>query len=157
SGVQNAWGTWTSNHPAKALAYRYIAYAAGSNISLGSSATLPNYTFEVLWALNSAIAGKPDADPKDIVNDILTRCGVPGANIGDLSTFSQYCKAAGLVLSPFLRDQQDAASFVQDICDLVNCAPVWNGSQLLVVPYGDEALSANGATYTPPAAPLFDL
>lgn len=47
AGGQTAWPYLTSKFPAQAVPYDHTAYVAEANLSLGSSAALPNYTFEV--------------------------------------------------------------------------------------------------------------
>ena len=71
--AQSAWSYWASKHPSKALAYRGEALACLANLGLGSSPTLPNFTFEVLWPLNTDVAALgPDANPADWVSAFLT-------------------------------------------------------------------------------------
>jgi hypothetical protein len=159
--TQTPWGAWTTKHPAKALAYAGTAYVYAASYDLGDSAQLPNFSFEVTGLFPNAIAGLPDADPKDVVTDVLTNprygVGFPSARLGDLSVFSGYCRAAGLVVSPLFSTQQDAASQLNQIVQDCNAEFVWSGTELTIVPYGDQNLSANGATYTAPSAPLYSL
>ena len=143
-----------------AMAYRGIAYVAGDQISLGDSPDLPNWNFDVLFFYNNAIHGLPDADPKDVVTDFLTNAyygvaGWPSARLGDLTNYSEYCRATGMVVSPVLVDQVSAASFLQDLCDATNSDPVWSGGKFTIVPRGDKTITANGSTYTAPSAPVY--
>ncbi len=46
---------------------------------------------------------------------------------------------------------------LDDIAKNTNSAFVWSSGLLTLVPYGDEDVSANGYSYTAPAAPLYDL
>ncbi len=158
---QGAWGTWSTNHPTKALAYAGTAYVYAAAYDLGNSAQLPNLSYEVTGLYANAISGLPDADPKDVVTDVLcnTRYGVGYSvpQLADLSLFSDYCRATGLVISPVFDTQGDAASLLNGIVQSCNAEFVWSGAKLTIVPYGDTALSANGATYTPPPAPLYSL
>lgn len=169
---QTAWSFLTSNHPAEAIGYMGTAYVAASATDLGSSATMKNFSFEctALFAIASPNPGNPDAHPADIIPDFLTNAfygaGWTSARIGDLTTgagsYRNYCTAAGLFISPTFAEQKAAADHLGEILEATNSAPVWSdggaGSMVLkIIPYGDTALSGNGAVYTPNTTPLYDL
>ncbi len=52
-------------------------------------------------------------------------------------------------MSLLLDRQQPCARWLQEIADLTVAAVVWSGSTLKIIPYGDQALSNNGASWTP--------
>lgn len=113
-------------------------------------------------AVSHIVTGSPDANPKDVVTDFLTNAhyGVPGwpsGLIGDWTNFANSCQALGLVVSPALVDQREASGFLKDLLEAVNCDPVWSGGLLNIVPRGDQSITANGATYSAPSAPQYDL
>lgn len=103
----------------------------------------------------------PDADPAVVVYDLLSNAhngaGFPTSRIGDLSTYQAYCLATGLVISPLYDSQQQASSMLDDLAKGTNSGFVWSQGLLTLVPYGDQAITANGHTYTPPAVPLYSL
>jgi hypothetical protein len=156
------WSYMSSVYPSEALAYRGLANAVAGNMPLGSSSSLPNITFEVQFAINTSIAGgPPDADPALVTADFLTNpnysIGFPSEFLGDLITYSNYCIANGLVVSPAITDQSEARQFLVDLLRATNSEAVWSGGYLKVVPYGDTTITANGRTYTAPSAPLYSL
>jgi len=157
---QAPWGYLTTNHPGQDLGYSETAYVYYQPGLFGTSAQMQNLSFEV-QGFGNGVYGTPDADPEFIVSDLLTNAhygiGFPPARLGDLSIFSNYCRASGMVMSLLLDTQQDAASILNDIVQQSNAELVWSGGQLTIVPYGDQNLSANGATYSAPAAPLYGL
>lgn len=122
-----------------------------------------------LYTFHSADSGKrvvitdvPDANPAEMIRDFLAnpQYGVaqfPAARVGDLSTYAGYCQAAGLFVSPVLNAQGPATQLLQDVMVATNSEFVWSGGALTVVPYGDRALNANGASYAPPAQPIYSL
>lgn len=157
---QAVWSHLTTNHPTEAISYSEIAYLYATGYELASGASLSNHSFEMVFPIK--VSGKDDANPKDILTDVLTnaRYGVPGWGaglIGDLTVFGDYCLAAGILLSPFLDAQRPAQEFLAELMRITNCEVVWSDGLLNVVPYGDAALSGNGATYTPSLAPQYDL
>lgn len=157
---QTPWGYMTSRFPSQALAYRGISYVYAQDYPLTDNATLPNHSFEVDFAVQ--LAGLPDADPKDIVTDLLTNAnyGLPGWGsglIGDLSTWSTYCKANNLLLSPVLEEQRSARDLINEWCDATNSAAFWSEGQLKIGTFGDTAATANGATFTPNLTPQYNL
>lgn len=158
--AQNSWGFLTTSFPAAAHPFRGLAYAAIANTALGNSPEIPQYSFELLHANNSAIAGLPDADPSVCTADFLTNAyfgvGFPAARLGSRTLWSTYARALGLVVSPLITSDQAAQSFVDDILTATNTEAVWSNGLLTFVPYGDKAITANGATYTPQAAPEYD-
>ncbi|HTM78589.1 MAG TPA: phage tail protein, partial [Devosia sp.] len=158
---QAAWSYLTSKHPSEADAYRGLAYCAAGPMQLGSSPALPNISFEVTFGIHDAVPGVIDAHPADILVDFLTNpnygLGFPANRIGDLTAWRNYCTAAGLFLSPALTTAQEASQFVQELMEITNSEIVWSNGVLNVVPYGDQAISGNGATYTPPQAALYSL
>jgi len=144
----------------EALNYRGLAYVAAAKASIGSSPDLPAWTFEWQFSVDPMGIG-PDANPATVVADYLTNphygAGFPPEYLGDLTTYAEYCLAAGLVVSPVLSTQAEGRQFLEDLMAATNSECVWSGGKLTVVPYGDTALAANGATYTPPSEPLFAL
>ena len=147
---------------APVLGYSGTAYVTGTPLQLGSAPALPNYSFEVIGALNGTDGAYPnDANPADILFDMLTNsrygAGFPAANIAELADYRNYCLAAGLELSPVLDSQQDAAQNLSDVATVTNAAVVWSGNLLKLIPYGDTALSANGATWSPNLVPAYSL
>jgi len=159
---QSPWPQLESNLPAQALSYRGLCYVAAAPFDLGGSPALPNVNYEVLFAINGAIAGQPDADPSLWVVDRLTNphngLGFPSAALGSLAVYQSMCLAAGLVISDAVVSQVAANSYFADLLDATNSEFVWSSGLLTIVPYGDAgAISGNGYSYTPPATPLFSL
>ncbi|MGC2695022.1 MAG: phage tail protein [Candidatus Angelobacter sp.] len=68
---QAPWSYLTSRHAGQDLGYGGVAYVASSAMDLGESGTLPNLSFEVLGMLPFS-AGITDANPKDVVTDLLS-------------------------------------------------------------------------------------
>lgn len=159
--TQAPWGNLVSKHPGQDLSYAGTAYVAAAAYDLGNSAQLPNFSYEVTGLFPNAIPGLPDADPAAIVTDLLTNprygVGFPAARLGDVSVFSAYCRASGLVISPLFNTQQDAASQLNTLVQDCNAEFVWSGATLTIVPYGDRSVVANGASYTAPSAALYSL
>lgn len=157
---QSTWGYLTSIHPTQALGYSGIAYTYAQDYDLNDTATLPNHTFEVDFAIQ--MAGLADADPRDIIVDVLTNAnyGVSGWGaglIGDLSDYSLYCRSNNLLLSPALESQVSASEFITEVMAATNCEPVWSEGVLKVRTYGDAPATGNGVTWTPDLTPAYDL
>lgn len=159
--AQLPWSYLTSNHPDQAFAYRLTSYLAG-NISLGSGAELPNWTFEVAGVVSYSIAGQPDADAMLVTADFLTNVdsGVAGwlaEYNGDWTDAQNYLLASNLLVSYALTSPTSASSFLQEFLTSLNIMPVWSESVLKMVPRGDMAIAGNGHVYNPPTVPIYDL
>lgn len=81
-----------------------------------------------------------------------------GTNLG-LNTVRNYCQANGLAISDVLDAQDTPARYLEDLCDIANCAPVWDGVELDFIPYSEVSFYGNGASYVAPTAsgPIFTL
>jgi hypothetical protein len=152
---------WQTYHSAKVLGYSGTAVIVGNNFAMGNTATLPNFSFEVQGLLSLSGTNGLDANPAAMVADFLTNprygAGFPAANLGDLSLYSAYCQALGLLLSPALDTQQEAQQCLADVAKLTNSAIVWSGGLLKIIPYGDQPITGNGAAYTPDTTPIYSL
>jgi hypothetical protein len=155
---QSPWGYMSSAHPDQALGYQGLSLACGENVGLDSSASLANYNFE-MDGMQQNVPGQVDADPADVIREFLTNvnfgAGYQSEWLSDLSLFSSYCRAAGLLLSPLFDQATDAQSQLQALVEFCNSEFVDSEGILTIVPYGDAPLSGNGATYTPPE-PVWD-
>ena len=158
---QAPWAWMQGKHPERALGYSDTAYVCSPNYSLGSNAQVPNHMFEVAGLLQIGTAGVVDADPGQILPQLLTNpsygAGFPAARLWDTATYGAYCRAAGIVLSPVLQEQQEAREHINLLLQQTNSAAVWSGGKLKIIPYGDEALTGGGASYTPNLTPVYDL
>jgi hypothetical protein len=163
AGGQATWSYMTTNFPAQAIPYDHTAYVAKANYSLGSSAALPNLTFEVTGFLPYNAGTINDAEPSAFLLDYCTDAN-HGANFPFLSagiqgagvlTYQSYCIAMGLLLSPFELTQRPANQFIKEILEITNSGAVWSAGVLNINPYADVSVTGNGRTYTPNLTPQF--
>lgn len=144
-----------------ALAYSGLACVAAQDYDLGGTAQVENHNFEVVTPSAFQYAGSPDADPATIATDWLTnsRWGVGASSslIGDTADFSNYCRCAGLMLSPALTEQGPASDAIKKLLDMTNSQAVMADEQIHFVPLGDENLTGIGISYTPDLTPIYDL
>jgi hypothetical protein len=156
------------------VSYAYTCYYANSDLQLGSSASLPNINFEIFSTFNgyhvdNANTGLPDANFGDIIPDFLTntRWGVNldpallvNFNEGALAgtgTLLVYNLAAGIYVSPLLKDAEQVSTTLQRWANVGNFWIFWNGTQIKCVPLGDTPISAHGVNYVPNLTPVYDL
>ena len=160
-GLGQSAPSWvTTRHPDQALGYSGLAYVAADAYQLGNQAQVQNHVFEVRGIGSGRYAGSVDCNLADFIAEILSngRFGarVPSAKIS-VQAWSDYCAAAGLLMSPALTSQQPARDVVQRAADLTNSAAIWSVDTLKIIPYGDTALTGNGVTYTPPSAAVYTI
>ncbi len=140
------------------IGYSGTAYVTGTPLQLGAPPALPNLSVEI-YGVSAGTAGPNfprDARPDHIVTDLLTNrrygAGFPAANLdtgGSLADWGEYCQAAQLAMSLLIDRQQPAARWLEEIAQLTVSAVVWSSNRLMIIPYGDQALAANGASWSP--------
>jgi hypothetical protein len=163
SATQTPWSYVTASHPSQALSYARTAYLASSTLQLGSTPALPQLDFECVGNLSGTMPGTADVNLADVLPDLLTNVqygmGLVTADINadDLAFFKTYQQAQGLFFSPALVSQEKATDIVDRWAMLSNSWIFWSADQLRIVPLGDSALSANGATFTPVTTIQYDL
>ena len=154
---QGPWSYLTSLHPGEDLGYQGVAYAAAGVYDLGAGSGLPNHSFEVQGKYLLQSPAGLDADPADIITDLLTNAstGVPNApTLGRVDIYSGYCRAAGLLLSPCYSEQTSASQIISDLMQLTNTGIYYSEGVLKLVPYGDTAITGHGAVFTPSLTPV---
>ena len=146
------------------LGYNGIAYVYTPTFNLGTSATLPNLQYEILGVYYQSSIWTDDADPAHVINDFLTNAhyglGIPAAVLdfsGSWQTYIAYCRAAGLAISPAYTTQRTGSDMIDEIMTATNSACFFSSGLLQIVSYGDQALNAHGATFTPPTTPIYSL
>ncbi|WP_051516917.1 phage tail protein [Herbaspirillum sp. RV1423] len=163
SYAQAPWSYLSTYHPDQAISYPGIAYVASPSYDLGSNTSLPNHNLVLTGILPFNVgAGILDANPCDILIDYLTNpnygAGFPASKIGDLTSYSQYCIASGLMLSPAYSTQQDASQTVTSLMQLTNSAIYLSEDVVKIVPYGDQTITGyGGVTFVPNLTPVYDL
>jgi hypothetical protein len=144
--AQPPWGYALAVDPPVALPYRGLAYAGFSNYPLGSSPSLPNFTFELISTNSGFLPGQPDGDPTVALTRFLTSpfygIGFPPARLANLaagpSSWQAYCRAIGFAVSPVIASPVTASSVANDLVTATNSNACWQDGQLTVVPYGDS-------------------
>lgn len=162
AGGQAVWSYLTTNFPAQAVPYDHTAYYGAANFSMGSSAALPNLTFELTGFLPYAFGTINDAEPSAILIDFCTEAN-HGAGFNALGTiqgagaltYQSYCIAMGFFISPFETSQRAAVDFIREILKITNSDAFMSAGILNIVPYADVSVTGNSRTYTPNLMPLF--
>jgi len=175
STPQAPWGYVTSKHPTEARSYPGVSYVGAANYDLGSSASLPNHSFEVkALRFQTSKDGSNDADPAYIIDDFLLSpafgVGMPTDNVGldtlystghatttGDATFQTYCAAQGFGLSPVLSDPTSASDTFDKWMKMLNTAVVWTGYKLNFIPYDIADIDGNGYKYRPNRTPAYTL
>ena len=165
---QAPWGYLAANYSSQSLAYPGTAYVCAANFGLGASAGIGTLNLEVQGPLYGTGANGLDADPAQVIADFLLNpqygVGFPGANIDATTLYGSsgaslqnYCRAMGLCFSPTLNQTETASSVLTRWLQLLNVAAVWSGDRLRFIPYGDESVTGNGATFVPNMTPAYAL
>jgi len=166
---QAPWGYLAATYPTQSLAYPGTAYVCAANFGLGASASIGTLNLEVQGPLFGTGANGLDADPAHVIADFLLNpqygVGFPGANLDATTIYGasggaslqNYCRAMGLCFSPTLNQTETASSVLTRWLQLLNVAAVWSGDRLRFIPYGDEGVTGNGATFVPSTTPAYAL
>ena len=158
SAGQPVWSYLASNYPAEALSYACTCILYNSSYQLGSSAALPNHSFETAGPLAYTApewTTEGDANPADIIDDFLTNpqysLELPSAVIdaASLAFYKTWCAAQGINFSPVLDTQEQISTILDRWAQLSNSWIFWSGASLKFVPLGDSAITNGGTTYTP--------
>jgi hypothetical protein len=158
--TQAAWTHLSANWPADAITYPGIAYVASPTFNLGSSSDVPNIGLEVetSHAFSQTI---PDVNPRDFIVDYLTNpyygAYFPADKLGDLSSYSNYCIASGLFLSPDYNEQSPAFEVLERIASITNSDWTQVDGRFTIVPYADQAVTGNGVTWTPSLTAVYEI
>ena len=146
---QAPWSHWTGSD---ALNYPHVAYVGCLNLLLGSTPSAPNLNFEIYGLLPfDSGTGIYDAEPSAIVTDILTnpQHGADFSAVGDLTQFRDYCTAVGIFISPVIDTETTLSDLLHTLLQITNSTVLWSDGALSFIPYGDQAITGNGVTYTP--------
>ena len=154
---QTPWAWMTTYNPSRAIGYQGIAYAACGNYSLGGNASIGNHSFEVTGT--GTLQNGFDVNAIDVIADFLNNAnyGAMFPYLGDTAAARLYCQANGIFISPILSTQQPAHQWLTQFAKIANAGLVWSGGLLKVIPYGDQSVTGNGASYTPNITPIYDL
>jgi len=178
SSGQAVWGGFPSGTPtAQKIPYDHIAYVASSAYNFGSSAAMPNLTFEVEGVVPGYSDANSifDADPSAVIPDYLLDSvhgalgNYPGTPLtigssdapltGTSNSYQSYVMSLGLLTSPYEDTQRQSTDFLTEILDCTNSNCWLSCDTLKVIPYCDTAVSATvagtGFSYTPNLTPVY--
>lgn len=148
-----------AKHPDKF--YRYPGLANITSIQMGEfeNDSPPNLSYEVFGPCYDASIG--GADPAQAIFEIATNqrwgAGASATRFPVATDYGNYAVAMGFVIGLGMSDQKQAADWIDSILDQTNAAAVWSADHFDVVPYGDQAVTGNGRTWTPNITPIYDL
>jgi hypothetical protein len=107
-----------------------------------------------------------DTSPAWCLAELLTNAtwgaGLPTAMIGDLTAYTTFCQAAGLVMSPALTGQNAARDILGSWLSATISDVFWSDGKIKVMPYADSpvtGMAADGSslTYTPDLTPVMTI
>ena len=142
-GSQKApWPYVKGKHPDKALTYENLAYMAGV-IDLGDSGSMPDYNFEVRGMLTDTGDGT-DANPADVIRDILDKVGLSSVEIIGLDNYRRYCREADLLISsPTDTTEAKAAhDIINELMTLTNAYMFWSNNKFKIVCKADRPVGS---------------
>ena len=134
---------------------------AGSSSNSQSKIYLADTTgFNVGDTIRALGGISPDANPSDIVTDILTNTQYglgtvfQSGWVGDMA--ADYFTANNLLLSMVLDQGRSVQDIFKQIADITAGDFRWSGSTYNFIPYGDQTVTGNGVTFTPDLTPEYN-
>lgn len=175
---QIVWSGYPSGTPVgQQIPYDSTGYVASSAYSFGSSASMPNLTFEVEGVVPGYSDANAiyDADGSAVFLDYLldsvhgALAGYPGAPLtigssaaplqGPSNSYQAYIMSLGLLTSPYENTQRQATDFVSELLQCTNSDCRLSVGTLEIIPYCDSTVSATVAgtafSYTPNLTPVY--
>lgn len=151
--------TLESKNPDKFFRYPGLANIAAIQMGEFDNDSPPNLSCEVFGIhYDGGIGG---ADPAYAVREIITNtrwgASAPVDPFPLAAGYGDYAVAMGFVLGLEMADQRPAADWVESVLVQTDAGAVWAADHLEIIPYGDQAVSGNGRTWTPNITPLYDL
>jgi hypothetical protein len=178
--AQPTWSGYPAGTPTvQMIPYDHLAYVASSAYNLGSSAGMPNLTFEVEGVVPGYSDANSifDADPSAVLPNYLldgvsgALANYPGTPLvigssdapltGVSNSWQAYCMSMGLLTSPYEYTQRQATDFTAELLQCTNSDVFLSYGTLKVFPYCDQPVSATVAgtafSYTPNLTPVYIL
>lgn len=175
---QPTWSGYPAGTPTvQKIPYDSVAYVASSSYNLGSSASMPNLSFEVEGCVPGYSDANSifDADPSAVFLDYLldsvhgALANYPGTPLtlgsstsplqGTTNSYQSYVMSVGLLTSPYEDTQRQATDFVSELLQTTNSTCRLSVGTLEILPYADAAVSATVAgtafSYTPNLTPIY--
>jgi hypothetical protein len=157
---QTAWSYLTGKHQSAALDYPNLATVQSADLELGSTASMPQLSFEGVATKYMAGAGIAGANPADLIEAILTDnvwgIGLDPSLLGDWSNARNFWQANGFFVS-LLQDTQDTAwNVIDQILEACQGVRFWNDGKLQIAVYGDTSAAGNGAIFEPDTQPVVE-
>lgn len=130
----------STNHPEIATGYDNLAYCYGKIFLGEDNASMPSYSFEVRGTL---LADGTDANPADVIEDILTKIGLGTYIDADsFDNYHEYCTQADLLISTYndvFSSQKKAQEVIAELLELTNTYMYWSVDRFKFAPRDDTA------------------
>ncbi|MGA8734885.1 MAG: hypothetical protein WB558_13280 [Terriglobales bacterium] len=91
-----------------------------------------------------------DADP--VSGGSTTWAQFDGDFSDGLEDVRNYCAANGIFISTYINSQKACSDILNEVCEIANCVPVWNGQSLDFYPLSEVSQVGGGVVYTPRTA-----
>jgi uncharacterized phage protein (TIGR02218 family) len=164
--TQTPWSVVTDIDPAEALAYPGVAYV-GIESAPYTPSDVDSRSFEVAGILYNGLGGAGDADPADVIADLISAeygAAVTFDVVTDVgqdgnaaSSFRRYATAENFGVSLLVDSQRSVRDILRDVLDATNSDVVWSDGAFKILPYADLVTSGNSVTFTPVTAPQYAL
>ena len=140
--AEGLWGAVTPENfagisPATYQIQDRVIYSPGDYTSEGAGGTPASIALIALKAVQPPNYPRPLGDLIDMPTAEMTRA---------------QCRAGGLWGSLTMNSQSAASDWLKTLCMAANCAPVFLGNKLQLIPYSEVSAVGNGAFYQAPTA-----
>ncbi len=130
-----------TKHPDIAVGYANMAYLYGYIFLGENSASIPSYQFEIAGLLRAS-GDYVDANPADVIIDLLTRVGYGSYIDADsFEDFRSYCRGFDLLISTpqkAFTQQKKCQEVVKELLNLTNAYMFWSVDRFKIVPRDDR-------------------
>jgi hypothetical protein len=158
--TSTAW-TYLVGKPAEGQTFEGTVHVYSQKWTLRDG-KIPAMSFEVESLCTGSTPWTVDADPSEVVKDMLTHArrglGLAAADVDVVygpdgtadSGFARYCKAMSLGVSRLIDERTPTMELLEELLQACNSTLVWSEGKAKVVPLDTQIRTGNSVTYTPP-------